>query len=105
MLTGIRVIPNPDLLDIVYPVAGSGAAGQLSHIEKGRRHEVIARITHEYRLGAFGKNAPECLLCETETKRATRIKDYLLKNSYLFYMSESGTSLVKPYGSALWGPV
>ena len=102
ILSGIRVKPHKDLLSVVYPVADSGAAEQLSHIPKERRPEVTARIRQQFKLDLFGMNATESLLCETSVTRAGYIKEYLVRGMDMFYLSKDGVPMVKCYGTTEW---
>jgi len=101
----VRVLPNKNLLNTVYPVAGSGAAKQLEHIDQDKREEVTARISHEFKLTPFGSNATEGTLCETAVLRLGVIKDYFIKGMDLFRLSETGHAIVKLFGSNEWHKV
>ena len=105
VLSGIIVRPHSDLLDLVYPVATSGAGEQLAHIDADKRPDVVQRITQQFRLRKFGASSRETVLCETEHNRAGRIFERLLRGIDLFYLNENGTSMLKPYGGFLWTSV
>ena len=98
-------VTNRNKLNVVYPVAGLGAANQLADIERHLRPMITARIAQEFNLQKHGANAVECCLCETSRNRLGEILDYFIKGQSLFYINSEGLSLVKQYGSNVWMPV
>jgi hypothetical protein len=76
-LAGIMQKGHKDLHNLVYPVAGLGAAGQLEHVEPKDRPTVLHCIISEFDLEDYGTNAAEGMLCETSETRVTKIFDFM----------------------------
>lgn len=95
------------LHNLVYPVAGLGAAEQLKHIEDPEdRQYVVDHIVKQTGLEQFGTNAAEGCLCETSEKRYRHIFDVFCRGQCLFAIcTTTGRNLVKFYGSAEWVPL
>ena len=105
ILCNIRSVSHSNNKNVVYPVAGLGAAKQLAHLERSLRKMVTERIKTEMNLHDHGDDSVECCLCETSETRLGEIFDYFIRFQSLFYLSPLGVALVKHYGETKWTAV
>ena len=73
--------------------------------ELPRRTEVLQQISSEFKLGRFGENGNETILCETSETRYLKIMDYYIRGMSLFRLTPNGSSMFKEYGSDIWRDV
>lgn len=93
----IVAINKTETKNIQYPITGLGAEKQLK-VPKEKRSSVLDFISQEFAIEEFGRDGPECCLCESEDKRLTKVFNQVIKGQDLFYLFADGRYGVKLYG-------
>jgi len=102
-LAKVVVKGHKNLHNLVYPVAGLGAAEQLKHVDATERPTVLKLIHKESGMEAYGYNACEGHLCETAEHRVGKMFDFVFIGQSLFcHGLEFGENFVKEYLSDTW---
>lgn len=102
-LAKVVVTGHANLNNLVYPVSGLGARGQLDHLKTSSdRQEVIVTIVCEMEMEEYGTNAAEGLLCETSLGRVEVVFDFVFYGQMLFKICKDGKNWLKAFGESEW---
>jgi len=102
-LAKVVVKGHKNLHNLVYPVAGLGAAEQLKHVDAADRPTVLKIVGKESGTEAFGFNGSEGHLCKTAEHHVGKMFDFVFLGQSLFcHGTEFGENIVKEYLSDTW---